>query len=75
MTSTQSARALLTLRSATEHTYPRLEWDASITNQYLVNDVVTNPVAVVDGHIVTSDGPGLGINVDEAKLEKYARAT
>jgi len=53
---------------------PTLEWDASVTNQYLIDDVVTNPVAVVDGHIVTPDGPGLGIVVDEAKLEKYRRA-
>ena len=52
---------------------PTLEWDASVTNQYLADDVATDPVAVVDGHIVTPEGPGLGITVDEAKLEKYRR--
>ena len=53
---------------------PTLEWDASVTNQYLADDVVENPVAVVDGHIITPDGPGLGIKVDEDKLAKYRRA-
>ncbi|NND50285.1 MAG: hypothetical protein HKN60_08535 [Rhizobiales bacterium] len=53
---------------------PTLEWDASVTNQYLADDVVENPIAVVDGHIITPDGPGLGIKVDEDKLAKYRRA-
>jgi muconate cycloisomerase len=52
---------------------PTLEWDASVTNQYLTDDIVKNPIAVVDGHIVTPDGPGLGIEVDEDKLAKYRR--
>jgi muconate cycloisomerase len=50
---------------------PSLDWDCNITNQYLVDDVVRDPVAVLDGHIVTPDGPGLGITVDEDKLAKY----
>jgi L-alanine-DL-glutamate epimerase-like enolase superfamily enzyme len=53
---------------------PTLAWDASVTNQYLADDVVADPIAIVDGHIVTPDGPGLGIAVDEAKLQKYRRA-
>jgi len=52
---------------------PTLEWDASVTNQYLVDDVVENPIPVIDGHIVTPDGPGLGIRVDEDKLARYRR--
>jgi L-alanine-DL-glutamate epimerase-like enolase superfamily enzyme len=28
----------------------------------------------VDGHIITPDGPGLGIRVDEDKLARYRRA-
>jgi muconate cycloisomerase len=52
---------------------PTLEWDASVTNQYLADDVVKNPIQVVNGHIVTPDGPGLGIEVDEDKIEKYKR--
>jgi muconate cycloisomerase len=52
---------------------PALDWDCNITNQYLVDDVAKDPVAVVDGHIVTPEGPGLGITVDEEKLARYRR--
>lgn len=52
---------------------PTLDWDCNITNQYLTDDVARNPVAVVDGHIVTPEGPGLGIIVDEDKLARYRR--
>jgi L-alanine-DL-glutamate epimerase-like enolase superfamily enzyme len=52
---------------------PNLEWDASVTNQYLADDIVAEPIAVEDGHIVTPDGPGLGIAVDSAKLAHYRR--
>ena len=53
---------------------PVLDWDCNITNQYLVDDVVKNPVAVVDGHIVTPEEPGLGISIDEDKLSRYSQA-
>ncbi len=52
---------------------PHLDWDCNITNPYLTDDIVKNPVAVVDGHIVTPEGPGLGVTVDEDKLERYRR--
>lgn len=50
---------------------PQLDWDCNITSPYLADDVVRNPVAVVDGHIITPEGPGLGISVDEVKLAGY----
>jgi len=53
---------------------PTLEWDASVTNQYLVDDVAKNPIQVINGRIITPDGPGLGIEVDEQKIEQYKRA-
>ena len=53
---------------------PTLEWDASVTNQYLTDDIVKNPIKVINGHIVTPDGPGLGIEIDENKIDKYRRA-
>ena len=52
---------------------PTLDWDCNVTNQYLVDDVVRNPVSIVDGHIVTPEGAGLGISVDEDKLNRYCR--
>jgi len=50
---------------------PRLDWDASITNQYLVDDVTPTPMVMIDGHFSAPDGPGIGIEVDRAKLDKY----
>ena len=50
---------------------PNLEWDANVTNQYLTGDVTAESVRVEAGHIVTPDGPGLGITVDEDLLERY----
>ena len=45
-----------------------------MTNQYLTDDIVKNPIPVVNGHIITPDGPGLGIEVDESKIDQYRRA-
>lgn len=53
---------------------PLLDWDCNITSPYLADDIVETPVSVVDGHIVTPEGPGLGIVVDEDKLAHYRSA-
>jgi muconate cycloisomerase len=50
---------------------PLLDWDCNITSPYLADDIVETPIAVVDGHIVTPEGPGLGIVVDDDKLARY----
>ena len=50
---------------------PRLDWDASVTNQYMTDDVVAEPIRVVDGTLDAPDAPGLGVVPDEAKLAKY----
>ena len=47
---------------------PLLDWDCNITSPYLVDDLVERPV--VDGHIVTPEGPGLGVAVDEDQLAR-----
>jgi len=45
-----------------------------MSSQYLADDVVADPMRVEDGHIVPpSDGPGLGITVDEDKIARYRR--
>ena len=51
---------------------PRLDWDASVTNQYLADDLVMDPVEIVDGRVRPNDVPGLGIDLSEEKLAKYA---
>jgi len=37
-----------------------------------VDDIITRPFAYEDGHLLVPEGPGLGIEVDMEKLERYA---
>ena len=39
-------------------------------HKYL-DDIIRVPFEYRDGHLVVPEGPGLGIEVDEAKLAKY----
>lgn len=41
--------------------------------QTITDDIVRNPIPIVDGYAKPWDEPGLGIEVDEEKLEKYGR--
>ena len=51
---------------------PSLDWDISISSQYLSDDVVKTPLSVKAGHIdAPNQGPGLGIIVDEEKIAHY----
>lgn len=47
---------------------PQIDWDVSVTCQYIARDIVREPVRVERGHVRLPDGPGLGVQVDEAKL-------
>ncbi len=40
-------------------------------NYYLIEDLLKEPFAIKNGMVQVSDGPGLGINVNLDKLEKY----
>ena len=37
----------------------------------LADDLLVAPIAVDSGRIVPPDAPGLGIEIDEEKLERY----
>ena len=41
--------------------------------QTIADDIVRNPVPIVDGYVKPWDNPGLGVEVDEEKLQKYGR--
>ncbi|MHC4120455.1 MAG: mandelate racemase/muconate lactonizing enzyme family protein [Planctomycetota bacterium] len=43
--------------------------------QFLTADVLAKPLAVSDGSAVVSDGPGLGVQVDEAKVARLMKET
>jgi muconate cycloisomerase len=49
---------------------PTLEWGVSLTHLYLAADVVRNPPAIGEGNVGLPTGPGLGIEVDEAAVER-----
>lgn len=38
---------------------------------WLAGDIVRNPLVVKDGHAVVPDGVGIGVEVDESRLEQY----
>jgi L-alanine-DL-glutamate epimerase-like enolase superfamily enzyme len=39
----------------------------------LVDDILTSPFKIDRGHMRVPEGPGLGIEVDQAKIERYKR--
>lgn len=52
---------------------PDLSWAIAATAPYLAADVVRNPVVVRDGHVEAPAGAGLGVEVDEDALARFAR--
>lgn len=46
-----------------------LEYNTSSAS--LLNTLCKNPLRMVDGHIAVPDGPGLGVEVDEAVVDRY----
>jgi muconate cycloisomerase len=50
---------------------PNVDWGVSITHFYLAEDIVRRPLPFVDGVVALPAGPGLGIDVDEAAVERY----
>ena len=64
-----STAALLHLAAA----IPAVEWGVGLSSQYLVDDILKTPLSFANGHVEVPTGPGLGIEVDEAKVRRYAR--
>ncbi len=50
---------------------PAVDWGVSLTHFYLAEDIVKNAPAVTDGAVTLPGGPGLGIDVDEAAVERF----
>jgi muconate cycloisomerase len=51
---------------------PNVNWGVSLTSQYLSEDVVSGLPVVTRGHLDVPSGPGLGVNVDEARVRAHA---
>lgn len=50
---------------------PQLDWDTSITNQYLEQDLVDDPIKITGGVVRLTDAPGLGVEPSETLIQKY----
>jgi len=49
-------------------------WGCELFGPLLLRgDVVRRPVQYADGAILALDGPGLGVEIDEALLKEWAR--
>jgi L-alanine-DL-glutamate epimerase-like enolase superfamily enzyme len=50
---------------------PKTDWGISLTHFYLAEDIVRRPLPLADGEVALPSGPGLGIEVDEAAVERF----
>jgi muconate cycloisomerase len=64
-----STAAILHLAAA----LPAVDWGVGFSSQHLTDDILNHPHVFAGGHINVPTGPGLGIEVDEAKVRRYAR--
>jgi muconate cycloisomerase len=52
-------------------TAPAVDWGVSLTHFYLAEDIARNALRIGDGAVALPTGPGLGIAVDEAAVERF----
>lgn len=50
---------------------PNVDWGVSLTHFYLAEDIVRAPLPIHDGTVSLPSGPGLGVEVDEAAVERF----
>ena len=50
---------------------PNINWDVSVTNQYLETDPVTNSLAIEQGRVIGPQGIGLGTEIEMKKLKPF----
>jgi muconate cycloisomerase len=50
---------------------PNVDWGVSLTNFYLAEDIVKNPIALSGAAVMLPEGHGLGVEVDEAAVERF----
>jgi muconate cycloisomerase len=54
---------------------PNVDWGVSLTNMYLAEDVARRPIAMAGGKVGLPNGYGLGVDVDEAAVERFRVST
>jgi muconate cycloisomerase len=50
---------------------PASDWGVSLTHFYLAEDLVKHPLPLGDGMVALPTGPGLGVEVDEARVARF----
>jgi muconate cycloisomerase len=50
---------------------PNVDWGVSLTHFYLAEDIVRRPLPIIDGAVALPSGPGLGVTVEEAAIERH----
>jgi muconate cycloisomerase len=50
---------------------PKADWGVSLSHFYLAEDIVKRPLPLANGFVVLPDGPGLGVEVDEAAVARF----
>jgi muconate cycloisomerase len=50
---------------------PKADWGVSLTHFYLAADLVRRPLPLANGLVALPDAPGLGVEVDEAAVERF----
>jgi muconate cycloisomerase len=50
---------------------PKADWGVSLTHFYLAEDIVRRPLPLADGVVALPEGAGLGVEVDEAAVERF----
>jgi muconate cycloisomerase len=50
---------------------PKADWGVSLTHFYLAEDIVRRPLPLKNGLVALPDAPGLGVDVDEAAVERF----
>jgi L-alanine-DL-glutamate epimerase-like enolase superfamily enzyme len=50
---------------------PEVAWGLTLTHTQLSEDVTARPVPTAKGHVQRLDRPGLGIEVDEARVARH----
>jgi muconate cycloisomerase len=50
---------------------PKADWGVSLTHFYLAEDIVRHPLPLANGLVALPADPGLGVEVDEAAVERF----
>ncbi len=66
-----AAAEAVTLSCVVPVSMPAEAQSGNVGGIYYTDDLIKAPFELRDGAVVVPDGPGMGIDVDEAKVEKY----